>query len=134
MATNLPDDDTDFDDLLESIRSSRGGRVVEPNPEDLEWVIKNTPEIVEKIKSNHEYATDLYRALCNNKFIREDNSFDMLVDDRWWSCSWRYAGGIIADILEKGDYLDWYCSGGESEVRPQIAADLKKLGWVWTSA
>ena len=57
-----------------------------------------------------------------------------------WSCSWRYAGGIIADMRQEGDYIDWYCSGirdsytggyvSESVVTDEIREDLKRLGWI----
>jgi hypothetical protein len=70
-----------------------------------------------------------------------------------WSCSWRHAGGIIADMQEKGDYIDWYCSGignaeygngldgtvpdiadgrnyvPEGTVTEEIELDLNQLGW-----
>jgi hypothetical protein len=67
--------------------------------------------------------------LCNNRFF---------YGDKEWTCSWRHAGGIIADMLEKGDYIDWYCSGighntngyvGEGFVTDEIRLDLLKLGW-----
>ena len=82
-----------------------------------------------------------------------------ILKNETWSCSWRYAGGIVADMQQKGDYIDWYCSGiknghpddvdfdsltedqkqihkeyearvSESVVTDEIRADLKKLGWV----
>ena len=78
-----------------------------------------------------------------------------ILKDQRWSCSWRHAGGVVADMQEKGDYIDWYCSGignfdngygldgtvpkldddgrtyvSESHVTDEIKEDLKKLGWV----
>jgi hypothetical protein len=83
-----------------------------------------------------------------------------ILKDQRWSCSWRHAGGIIADMQEKGDYIDWYCSGirdirtlseseianlteqeqfaykagqgyvGEGCVTEEIKNDLYKLGWL----
>jgi len=54
---------------------------------------------------------------------------------------------MIADMQEKGDYMDWYCSGigeglgngdkdgskkyvSESIVTDEIKDDLLKLGWL----
>jgi hypothetical protein len=75
----------------------------------MEYAIKNSAWMCKKIKSSDTYAQNLYAALCNNEFQKID-VLPILKDERW-SCSWRYAGGIIADIQEKGDYIDWYCSG-----------------------
>jgi hypothetical protein len=110
----------------------------------MEYAIKNSSWMCEKIKSSDIYAQNLYAALCNNEFQKID-VLPILKDQRW-SCSWRYAGGIIADIQEKGDYIDWYCSGiqmlevdddskGTSSVVPEgkitqeIKDDLKFIGW-----
>jgi hypothetical protein len=76
------------------------------------------------------------------EFIRLDPL--VILKDQRWSVSWRGAGGIVADMCEKGDYIDWYCSGirdadsddyssgyvGEGCVTDEIREDLKKLGWV----
>jgi hypothetical protein len=122
---------------------------------NLEYDLRTSEYIAEKCKDNL-YAQHLYAALCNNEFIKND-VWPRLQDQRW-SCSWRYAGGIIADIKQEGDYIDWYCSGiresydqeeidlmtedqrekykecmasvGEGVITDEIKQDLFKLGWL----
>ena len=73
---------------------------------------------------NADYATNLYRALCNVEWNRVSDKTIL------WSCSWRYAGGMIASLRHCGeDYMDFYCSGGEGTVDPEIQDDMLKLGW-----
>lgn len=124
---------------------------------NLEYDLRSTKWICDKAKAREEYAQNLYAAMCNNSFQKID-VWQMLKDARY-SCSWRYAGGIIADMIETGDYIDWYCSGmsggatdeqlasmtdeqrekyhwmnkhfvGESVVTDEIREDLKLLGWI----
>jgi hypothetical protein len=90
--------------------------------------------------------------MCNNDFTKRE-MWPILKEEKW-SCSWRYAGGIIADMQQKGDYIDWYCSGmgglnqeydaketnehwqkrtgyvPESVVTDEIESDLNRLGWI----
>jgi len=106
---------------------------------NLEYDLRNSDYIVEKCKID-SYAQNLYAALCNNDFMR--NEMWPILKEETWGCSWRYAGGIIADILQRGDYLDWYCSGimqegqyvsgyvAESVVTDEIRTDLLTLGWI----
>jgi hypothetical protein len=87
---------------------------------DLELDLFKTQYIAEKCKDIN-YAIDLYGALCNNRFFKNDEE---------WTCSWRQAGGIVADLRNIGeDYMDFYCSGNESVVTPEISNDLLSLGW-----
>jgi hypothetical protein len=76
--------------------------------------------------------------LCNNSFQKQD--VWLVLKDAYWSCSWRYAGGVVADFRDCGEsYNDWYCSGigskedtefvGEGNVTDEIEADLALLGW-----
>jgi hypothetical protein len=83
--------------------------------------------------------------MCNMQFQKLD--VIPILKEELWSCSWRYAGGIIADMRQEGDYIDWYCSGiggglgngdttgtkgyvPEGIVTEEIESDLRELGWV----
>lgn len=81
-----------------------------------------------KCKSNKKYAQNLYAALCNNTFHRNEQE---------WSCSWRASGELVADLIGNGSYLDWYCSGiireegfvEEGLITSEVSGDLLNLGW-----
>lgn len=97
---------------------------------NLEWDLRTSDVMCARVK-NDEYAKKLYSALCNTDWLpiavipllRQHPDKDM------WGCSWRSAGGIVANMREQGDYMDWYCAGQEGHIDPEIAADLKQLGW-----
>ena len=76
---------------------------------NMEYDLLTTDWILEKVRASDAYAQNLYAAMCNNSFIKRE-MWPILKEEKW-SCSWRYAGGIIADMQQKGDYIDWYCSG-----------------------
>ena len=126
--------------------------------DNLEYDLVTTDWILAKARASEAYAQNLYAALCNNDFQRND--VWPRLSDQTWHCSWRYAGGIIADMQQKGDYIDWYCSGirnepdlsdaeyneltekqkqhyntskkyvSESTVTDEIREDLFRLGWL----
>ena len=73
------------------------------------------------------FATLLYGALCNTTWRHKATGVE-------WSCSWRSAGGVIAHLRRGGDYLDWYCSGGEGLVDDQVLAEIELLGWALAKA
>lgn len=95
-------------------------RMNEDPESNLERDLRNSEYIRGQCHNSEQYCKDLYAALCNNRFF---------YGDKEWACSWRHAGGIVADILEKGDYIDWYCSGGEGHATDDIRFDLAQLGW-----
>lgn len=136
----------DYLDIYKSARQQDEENIVDPvwQKDNLEYDLRSTDWILEKAKESDTYAQNLYAAMCNVDWVRNE-AWPILKDQRW-SCSWRHAGGIIADMQEKGDYIDWYCSGigdglgngdsdgvkkyvGEGVVTAEIKADLKKLGW-----
>jgi len=121
--------------------------------DNMEYDLRSTKWICDKVKASDAYAQNLYAAMCNMQFVKLD-VIPILKDQRW-SASWRHSGGIIADMQEKGDYINWYCSGmgglvgdwdqdsetfeqwqartkyvPEGVVTEEIQEDLKKLGWV----
>ena len=111
--------------------------IISPN---LEQELLLSEYITKKCKASKAYSQNLYAAMANNLFYKNDKE---------WSCSWRYAGGIVADIRGMGEsYIDWYCSGiggfkeslsvpsltdgyvGESFISDEIRSDLLQLGWI----
>jgi hypothetical protein len=64
--------------------------------------------------SDITFANKVYANLCNLVW------YDY-INDEVISQSWRGAGGFVADIRNIGeDYIDFYCSGNEGEVDPEI--------------
>lgn len=119
----------------------------ENRPEnDLEYDLRTTEWILEKARTRDDYAQNIYAAMCNMRWQKLDVL--PILKDQYWSCSWRSSGGIVADMLGKGDYIDWYCSGmggltnydpdedrkegyvPEGTVTEEVKQDLNKLGWV----
>lgn len=106
---------------------------------NLERDMKDAKWFVDKVRASETYAQNLYAAFCNNAFQKIEVM--PILKNEAWTCSWRSAGGIVADIRCEGDYMDWYCSGigpkegdshgfvSESTVTDEIREDLKQLGW-----
>ena len=108
---------------------------------NLEKDIRACAWMLKKVQDSETYAQNLYAAMCNNVF--QPNQVWPRLKDEYWSCSWRAAGGIVADLRGQGDYIDWYCSGtfgageadshqgyvSESTVTAEIRQDLFAIGW-----
>jgi hypothetical protein len=114
----------DYIDLFKSVHKQKLDQETDTNwqKNNLEYDLRSTDWILEKVRNNDTYAQNLYAALCNNEFQHLDTW--QILKDETWSCSWRYAGGIIADMREQGDYIDWYCSGIRNEVTDQQYMDM----------
>jgi len=134
----LEDDQRKFDDP-------------ESRKNNMEYDLLTTDWILEKVRASDAYAQNLYAAMCNMQWRKREMWPEL--KEQNWSCSWRYAGGIIADMRQEGDYIDWYCSGmggltqeydgeetneqwqartgyvPESVVTEEIERDLNQLGW-----
>jgi len=98
---------------------------------NMEYDLLTTDWILEKVRADDAYAQNLYAAMCNNGFIKLE--VIPVLKGEEWGCSWRYAGGIVADMQQKGDYIDWYCSGIAGGDEPSVyeeGHDLKRKGYV----
>ena len=83
----------------------------------------------EKAKESSEFSTKLWSALANVNWEHEDGSR--------YSCSFRYAGALVAEMREEEDgmaYMNWYCSGPYASVSEEIAEALAKRGWSYETA
>jgi hypothetical protein len=150
----------EYIEMFKTWRQQDEENMVDPKwqKDNLEYDLRSTPWILEKVRGDDVYAQHLYAAMCNNDFQKLDTW--PILKGETWSCSWRHAGGIVADMQQKGDYIDWYCSGiqknnneyteewsststeeeikhakqqqafvPEKTVTDEIAEDLQRLGW-----
>ena len=137
----------DYLNMYRSARQQDEENIVNPawQENNLEYDLRSTEWMVHKVQASRVYAQNLYAAICNNEF-QKNQVWPTLKDIRW-SASWRSAGGIVANMCETGDYIDWYCSGigdglgngdldgtkgyvPEGVVTEEIEEDLRKLGWI----
>jgi hypothetical protein len=98
-------------------------RVIRPPQRDFEADL--TSVLGKAMKQDRALAVEVYAALCNVEWGHEDGSR--------FSCTWRAAGELVAEIRtgKSGDedYLTWYCSGSEGHVSEQVRDPLAALGW-----
>lgn len=114
---------------------------------NMEYDMSQNSVIMQKVLDDR-YAQNLYAALCNTEW--QKNEVMPLLKNQRWYCTWRSAGGIVADLRKDGDYLDWYCSGmgdglgngdpqgdrgyqSEGTVTEEITQDLAAIGWYQVS-
>jgi len=135
-------------EMWEQIKIDEANKINDPvwQKNNMEYDLRSSKELCDKAKASDAYAQNLYAAMCNMTW--QSREFWQEMKGEVWSCSWRHSGGIIADMREEGDYIDWYCSGiGNSEdgygldhrrangyvpegvVTEEIELDLNRLGW-----
>lgn len=90
---------------------------------NLEKDLINSNETRFLVQTDPDFAQQLYAALCNIRWFKNGEEY---------TCSWRYAGGLVAGLEAEGkDYMDFYCSGNEGTVSEQVEKALGALGWTW---
>lgn len=89
--------------------------------DEFEAMIKRT--LGDEMKSNDAACIELWCALANVDWYQPEKHFAV-------SYSFRAAGGMIADVIERGNYMDWYCSGSYPDVSDRIQRAFKKEGWI----
>lgn len=136
-------------DMFEKILEEHKHKFEDPKThvDNMEYDLVTTDWILEKVRGSKAYAQNLYAAMCNNGFIRLE--VIPVLKGIEWGCSWRSAGGIVADMRQEGDYIDWYCSGIRNDyqdeaagklwdarkyvpegcITDEIRTDLQQLGW-----
>jgi len=140
-------------DMWEQIKIDDANKIHDPEwqKNNMEYDLRSSKEICDKVKASDNYAQNLYAAMCNMTWQSRECWQELKGET--WSCSWRHSGGIVADMREQGDYIDWYCSGigneefgngldgtvpdvtdgrdyvPEGVVTEEIELDLNRLGW-----
>lgn len=69
-----------------------------------------------------DFAKEVYAALCNLKWR------SVYKPEYEFSCSWRNASGLIAEIRGRGE--SFYCSGGEGTATERVEKFFKELGFL----
>jgi len=144
----------DYIDMWDQIKIDDANKIHDPEwqKNNMEYDLRSSKELCDKVKKYDNYAQNLYAAMCNMQW--QSREFWQELKGELWSASWRHSGGIVADMREQGDYIDWYCSGigneelgngldgtipvqdehgrtyvPEGQITEEIELDLNRLGW-----
>ncbi len=80
----------------------------------------------ERIRSGDEACAEMWSALANIIWLHPDFKHEV-------GYTFRSAGGLIAEIVGEGDYMNWYCSGPDETVSDHISSALETKGWSYKS-
>lgn len=95
---------------------------------NMEEALRNDTEFLALLK-DEIIACAAYQSFCNEVYINDERER--------FSCSWRYAGGLIAELRNEGeDYIDYYIDFVKGELFDQtephkntIQQIYNRLGW-----
>lgn len=77
----------------------------------------------DRMIEDHELCKNIWSALANVTWYNPEAHIEV-------SYSFRAAGGLIAEIIGQGDYMEWYCSGPYATISDEIRRVMKKEGWI----
>ena len=80
-----------------------------------------------RLRENEDFGCELWSALAalaNVDWINDDDKTKTA-----YGHSFRSAGSLIASMLVKGNYMDWYCSALDGVVSDYIASSMASKGW-----
>ena len=90
---------------------------------EFEKLLRQHPWFIEQLKSDDKFACAFYASLCNLLWYHGKSR-------QTFSGSWRWNGGFVADLREKGEsYMDFYCSGGEGVIESKMQKVAKGMGF-----
>ena len=125
-------------------KKKRKYRTPKASQYSLEEDLYSSDLVFDHVQNIFNFDVDLYRALCNNTYCKNNKT---------WACSFRYAGEIVSRIKHKEEtfpdlndpnlynefytsvedfnyaYMEYYCSGDEGVVKPQVLEVIESLGW-----
>lgn len=91
-------------------------------------------DFVDDLRSAYDHKIDkndalkIYGSIANVTWRHEGGSR--------FSCTWRYAGDIAADLYQEGGveddrykYMEFYCSGNEGTVDEEVEKTMSNFGW-----
>ncbi len=78
----------------------------------------------ERMAKDKGFCSTVWGALANVVWVHAE-------EKELVTYSFRAAGDLIAAILERGNYMEWYCSAPDGMVSEDIAAAMKARDWAW---
>lgn len=76
-----------------------------------------------RMKRDDALCAEVWSSLANGEWYRANGDTA--------SYSFRAAGDLIAAVIGRGDYIDWYCSGPYATCSERVALALAPRGWAW---
>jgi len=75
-----------------------------------------------ELLDDNQFAQEVYAGLCNVEWTHDSG--------KKYSCTWRYAGDLVAGFRCSGeDYMCFYCSGNEGKVSKRFRELMASEGW-----